>query len=407
MKTNFCVLGLVCLLSIEASADKFIISDVSVPQSGTSALSIGYEFTTETDKVGFTLSMSLPEGLTLQKDEGGDPIYVKDNCINKLNVLFPSEGSVAAQPSSGTATIAGSSGTLLTLTLVADASIEVGTVLTIPVTKATFQQRVSGSVTDIDIDDFSFKVTIGEPKDDLIVLDETSTTAPEASEGEVSVKVKRTIKAGQWSTLCLPFAMTGEQLIAAFGENVQLADFTTYDADYDDDDNVTALTVNFDELDVADGLEANYPCLIKTDNDITEFQLTATVEPDEENAVIEYDNGKTGKRREVYGSLIGTYTAQTAVPENCIFLSGNKFWYSVGTTKMKAYRAYFDFVEVLSDVDPAGVKFSFFLNGETTKVEGINTENTENMIFDLAGRKVNKPQHRGVYIINGKKTMIK
>lgn len=48
---------------------------------------------------------------------------------------------------------------------------------------------------------------------------------PEAAEG-VNVRVKRTIKANEWSTLVLPFAMTAEQVKSAFGNDVQLADFT-------------------------------------------------------------------------------------------------------------------------------------------------------------------------------------
>ena len=41
-----------------------------------------------------------------------------------------------------------------------------------------------------------------------VVLEETSTTAPEASNGAVKVRVLRTILANEWSTICLPFAMT-------------------------------------------------------------------------------------------------------------------------------------------------------------------------------------------------------
>ena len=140
MKKNIILLGLAWLLSLgHASADNYVISNVTVPKGGTASLVIGYNFTSETDKVGFTLSMELPEGLSLQKDNEGDPVYVKDASINKLNVLFPNEGSVAGQPSTGTSTITGTSGTLLTLTLVANASLEAGSEFTIPVTKATFQ----------------------------------------------------------------------------------------------------------------------------------------------------------------------------------------------------------------------------------------------------------------------------
>ena len=40
------------------------------------------------------------------------------------------------------------------------------------------------------------------------------------------VRVKRTINANEWSTICLPFAITAEQVKGVFGDDVQLGDFT-------------------------------------------------------------------------------------------------------------------------------------------------------------------------------------
>ena len=65
------------------------------------------------------------------------------------------------------------------------------------------------------LDDVSFKVKVVAAHN--IVLDENSTTAPEAAEG-VNARVLRTISADIWNTICLPFAMTAEQVKAAFGD---------------------------------------------------------------------------------------------------------------------------------------------------------------------------------------------
>lgn len=404
MKKNIILLGLAWLLGLShALADNYVISNVTVPQGGTASLVIGYIFTSETDKVGFTLSMELPEGLSLQKDNEGDPVYVKDASINKLNVLFPNEGSVAGQPSTGTSTITGTSGTLLTLTLVANASLEAGSELTIPVTKATFQQRVSGSVTDINVADFTFKVTIGHPADSRTLLDENSTTAPTASSGVVDVRVKRTIAAGNWSTICLPFAMNATQVTTAFGAGVQLADFTGVDSDYDANDKVIGLTANFSNV---TAIAANHPYIIKVSSPVTEFTVDGvTIAPDEDGAIVEFDNGKTGGRRVVYSGLYGTYHSGTVVPKNCLFLSNNKFWYSAGLTTMKGFRAFFEFLDVLSEVDEVGVRMLVNIDGEETRIEGLSPAEDEEAVYDLNGRKVSKPQLHGVYIVNGKKVL--
>lgn len=53
MKKNIILLGLAWLLSLgHASADNYVISNVTVPQGGTASLVIGYNFTSQTDKVG-------------------------------------------------------------------------------------------------------------------------------------------------------------------------------------------------------------------------------------------------------------------------------------------------------------------------------------------------------------------
>ncbi len=47
-----------------------------------------------------------------------------------------------------------------------------------------------------------------------------------------------------------------------------------------------------------------------------------------------------------------------------------------------------------------------FFNGETTGIEGVETENNTQAIFDLSGRRVQKAE-KGIYIVNGKKVLVK
>ncbi len=238
-----------------------------------------------------------------------------------------------------------------------------------------------------------------------VTLDEDSDVVPASTTGDVNIKVKRTIKGGEWSTICLPFDMTENQLYDAFGTDVKLAEFDSYDVDCDAANNVVSITINFTDANLADGLYANYPYIIKTSADISEFNTRATITPDEENALVEYDNGLTGKRREVYGTFYGTYHANTTVPAKGIFISANKFYYSKGLTKMKAFRAYFMLEDILSSVEGAqGIRMKY--DDATTGVSSIVRNGDGNVYYDLQGRSVVNPTN-GIYIQGGSKVYIK
>lgn len=240
-----------------------------------------------------------------------------------------------------------------------------------------------------------------------VVLDENSTTAPAASDGVVNVQVKRTIKAGNWSTIVLPFAMSGEQVEEAFGSDAKLADFTGVQTTTDEADNIVSMKVSFSQ---ATAIEANHPYLIKVGKDISEFTVDGvTVSPEEEPSVERDEQSvKVGKITYTsYNRFIGTYVAETPVDELMLFLNGNKFYYSDGTVKMKAYRAYFDFYDVLSDIENAGVKMFLDIDGEQTHIgEIVNDKSSNGKWFDLCGRNVRQAE-KGLYIVNGKKVMVK
>ena len=101
---------------------------------------------------------------------------------------------------------------------------------------------------------------------------------------------------------------------------------------------------------------------------------------------------------------------QTVLDQYTLFLNDNKFWYSAGKTKMKAFRAYFDFLDILTDVEDnyASRNITMSFNNNTT---GISTmHNSEcimhNSIYDLQGRRVVKPG-KGLYIKNGRKEVVR
>lgn len=254
------------------------------------------------------------------------------------------------------------------------------------------------------LDDVTFKVKVVAVHS--VILDENSTTLPDAADG-VNVSVKRTINAGEWSTICLPFAMSEAQVKMAFGEEVQLGDFCDTQSEYDDADNVEGISVSFKK---ATEIEANHPYIIKVSQPVTEFAVdNVDIDPAEDDALVEVDNGKTGRLRVFYGGMYGTYHAQTVLEEFSLFLNSNKFWYSKGLTKMKAFRAYFVMADVLSNVDNAEARITVtFIDDETTGVKELplSKVSVKAPFYDLQGRRVEKPG-KGIYVVDGKKVVVK
>ena len=405
MKKIFMLLTALVAYCGGAMADGLEVQDVNISQGGEATLEIALE-NPVTEFAAFQFNVELANGITVATNDKGKFVYEKGARLDEEFSLSLSQPDALVNTYrvlgyyTETQPIPSTTGAVVKITIKADAALAVGTT---HVCKLSAINLTETNETKHTPDDITFNVKITEKT--YTILDETSTTAPVASGGAVDIMVKRTIKANEWSTLVLPFNMTEAQVKEALGSDVQLAEFEDYEAEYTGDD-VTGLTINFVATNLSDGFYANYPYLVKTSKDITEFFVTATIDPDEEDAVAEFTNGKTGPKKEVYGSLIGTYHAGDAIPNNGLFLSGNKFWYSAGATKIKAFRAYFMLNEVLSGVAEAKVRF--MVDEDAAAIEGITPDMENGVWYTLDGRQLNgKPTEKGVYIVDGKKVLIK
>lgn len=379
----------------QASAQVITVDDVIIPQGEQQQVQVLYSLDKEDAYVGYGFVFNLPDGITTVKDEDGYAIYELDDSNNKFNVTVSTTDGFGALPKNETVTLNGTEGILLTLTLQADANLEVGTTHIVGLSSIMLTEKDGDLQTSVPLSDITFTVTIAEPTDKHIILDETSTTAPDAATG-VDVRVLRTIKAGEWSTICLPFAMTAEQVTAAFGSDVELGDFNGYDVA--DDGN----TINV-KFNAATAIKANHPYIIKVGTGVTEFTVDG-VDIDPQEAEINLGTSRKPK------AFVGNYVAGTAIGNGCLFLNNNKFWYSVGTTKIKAFRAYFDFNDLLPDFEDNYAEarvFIMFDDGETTGINEMRNEEGEmRNVYNLNGQRVSQPA-RGLYIVNGKKAVIK
>ncbi|MCR4916513.1 MAG: hypothetical protein K6A96_12235 [Prevotella sp.] len=253
--------------------------------------------------------------------------------------------------------------------------------------------------------DVTFQVIVKNLE--TVTLSEDNATDLEASDGPVNVIVKRTIAANQWSTICLPFAMTGEQAKAAFGDDVMLAELSSWSIDgvyNEDNDNIdaTALKIVFANVDLSSGIAANRPYMIKVGNAISEFVV--------KNVVINPKSVQISKDIDVDDSpcnlaMIGTYkTAKVA--KNNLFVSENKLWYASARTDIKALRAYFK-IQGINANFYAGARMIMVFGDETTdNIVEVRSGNQDGEYYNLRGQRVDTPA-KGIYIKNGKKVVVK
>lgn len=385
----------------DATTDALTVADFSIAAGETKEVSMVLDNPTN-EFIAFEFWMSLPDGVRIAYDEEGELMATLNASRSDGHDFIVEEpngdGIYHFLCYSGrNKRLKGNSGELINLTLTCAGDATVGNA-----TGTIYDMIFSDpDKNEVNLADATFSVAITEAGDGRTVLDENSTTVP-AMATNVDVRVKRTIKANEWSTICLPFAMTEAQVKEAFGNDVLLGDFAGAESEFDEDDNVTGIAVSFDE---ASAIEANHPYVIKVSQPVEEFTVDGVnIVADEDEAYIEFDNGKSGSRRVVYSGFYGTYHAGTVLDEFTLFLYDNKFWYSTGQTKMKAFRAYFTFLDILTDVENAAGVIEFKMNfDDATGLRTIDHSSlTIDNYYNLAGQRVDR-NYKGVVVTKGKK----
>ena len=210
-----------------------------------------------------------------------------------------------------------------------------------------------------------------------------------ADSGTGDVTLKRTIGAGKWNTIVLPFALDAAQLKALFGDDVKVAQMTGISGD--------ALTFA-----TATTMNANEPYLVYVSSDITAEKTIGGV------TFVDATPAKTG----VSGvDFVGSYAPTTDIPYSdagatYYFVASNKLYKTAasGTANtIKAFRAYFKVPGTT-----AARLTGFVIDGEATGVQELKNSSIEglNSCYDLQGRRISQPT-KGLYIQNGKKHLVK
>ncbi|MCR4773325.1 MAG: InlB B-repeat-containing protein, partial [Prevotella sp.] len=227
-------------------------------------------------------------------------------------------------------------------------------------------------------------VTMGD--NDLAVL---------SVEGVYDMTYTRSFTAGNWGTICLPFALTDkDKMDAAFGENNYKVTALT---------GVTNGSLSFTSV---TAMEAGKPYLIKfteapEDDRLTfnDVEISTTLNPTEV----------------VNGTEVCTMTGTAAVTPiaknagNYIIHSNKLYRVTTNNVEIAPFHAYLTYTV---GGEARARAMSFFVDGTATGIATIKADGSVSFYDDawytLGGKRLSaKPTTRGVYIHNGKKTVIK
>ena len=223
----------------------------------------------------------------------------------------------------------------------------------------------------------------------------------------VTLAARTLYKDGKWNTLCLPFSVTlsGSPLNGAVARPLTAA-------------SIDGSTLKLTFGDAVTTLKAGTPYIIKWTkaDDYVDDNEHNIVSPVFSGVTIDktdrsYDNGISGDNRVRF---LGTYKSTTfdAEDKSILLLGGeNKLYYPAAGAGIGSCRAYFkigDGAQLARSLTSFSIDF-----GEGDNATGIinvsaETRNNADGWYSLDGRKLSgKPTAKGLYIVNGKKVIVK
>ena len=194
------------------------------------------------------------------------------------------------------------------------------------------------------------------------------------------VTLTRNFTTDVWNTFVVPFDIDNTTLKSVFGDKVQVAEAT-----------LTATSVAFNTM-ATPAITANKPVIIKGVSKPGPYNFSGVII---KNATPTITTDGT--------SFVGTYTPQT-LADGVYYIASNKLKVANGTQHIKGYRAYF--------TTSASTRLTLTLDDEeTTAIDGISTAaNLMNgEVYNLNGMKMTEGAklQKGIYVVNGKKVIVK
>lgn len=250
-----------------------------------------------------------------------------------------------------------------------------------------------------------------------------------------TMRLKRTFKKDQWNTFVFPLSLTGAQVKGAFGDKTELAKLVELGKYKNNADYIEFETVNLPADDQSAAIEPHVFYLIKPKADPVSYTPSGSTE-----AISCYNLGRGSFSTNnlpteqavstVYGVYSGvtqgdlnnkiksyaTYFNGTEIPAKSYVMGAKNgsdiltMYHLTSSMTSKGFRGW------IEDVTSGGAKtYGGIFNYQEDEVTGINVmpwENApQNGVYDMSGRKVaesiNPSLKKGLYIVNGKKFIIK
>ncbi len=219
------------------------------------------------------------------------------------------------------------------------------------------------------------------------------------AEQYANVTFNRALVAG-WNGIVLPIDMTVDDVKSKFNAT-EVKDFDNIS--YDENNGVT---LNFTD---ATEVVAGKPVLIKVTEGGESYNLGTVITP--ANTTLQEVAQTAGNNANISYTLKGTFSNTNLSAVDFALIQGTKLYYhkaNAYTTSAKAFRAYFE--NTSADTE-TGARIAFnFGDGETTGIsDATRTNNAEitKGIFDLQGRKVQDMNRKGIYVVGGRKVVVK
>lgn len=241
--------------------------------------------------------------------------------------------------------------------------------------------------------------------DSPVVLDEISDNISDVIKANadkvVTVTLKRSISKDYLNTVCLPFDLSAEKIAEVFGAGSVVSDYTSVEGTVMNFTPVTTMTANHPYI-----VQATESFDTKNIAGVTLKKIAEeTIAEGEKENIVTFENSNST----FLGSFVGSPSIVVFSKENIatnLFLGkdGN-LYHPTADSKMKGMRAYFDVYDYTGSEAKVNIggglsSIGKLMNGEaiTGKVYNLNGQYVGNTLDGLA---------KGLYIINGKKYIVK
>ena len=252
----------------------------------------------------------------------------------------------------------------------------------------------TSSAQDFPASDITLNVAVPLPELTLDEEQDNSQTLADNDGTMADVTLTRTLKTGSYNTFSVPFDIPADKYADYKLTGVKKLSTSAFDSETD------VLTLNF--ADEEDAIEAGKPYLVKVSENIVDPVF---------NGVTVSSTATTTETDVV--DFIPTLGATTFAGDvkSILFLGASNTLYhpSAENQQMMGFRAYF---QLKGDAAGARAFRLDFGDGETMGIISVNGSglmvNGFDGCYDLQGRRIEgQPTQKGVYIVNGKKTVIK